>query len=128
MRGAAIADKDAALRLNFTSGEQTCAGDGDEGIAGSDHFAGPAVEGTSVPRGHFRGHLWSVETEPLEQIIRRVDEWEATDQRVWEIFPLQSCPGPSGVNLLKVVAAVKLMREFEVMEDSKDGLGNFHGG
>jgi hypothetical protein len=27
---------------------------------------------------------------------------------------------------LKMVATMKLMRQFEVMEDSKDGLGDFH--
>ena len=53
-------------------------------------------------------------------------EGKATDQGAGKAFAFQSCPGPSGVDLLEMIAAVQLMREFEVMEDSKDGLGYFH--
>jgi hypothetical protein len=47
---------------------------------------------------------------------------------VGKAFALQSGPGPGGVDLLEMIAPVELMREFEVMEDSKDGLCNFHEG
>jgi hypothetical protein len=45
---------------------------------------------------------------------------------VWKTLALQSCPRPGGVDLLKMISPVQLMRQFEVMEDSKDRLGNFH--
>ena len=53
-------------------------------------------------------------------------ERKATDHGVGQAFAFQSRPGPGGVDFLKVVATMKLMRQFEVMEDSKDGLGDFH--
>jgi hypothetical protein len=55
-----------------------------------------------------------------------VEQGEATDQRAGQAFALQSGPRPSGVDLLEMISPVQLMRQFEVMEDSKDGLGNFH--
>jgi hypothetical protein len=45
---------------------------------------------------------------------------------VGKAFAFQPGPGPGGVDLLEVISPVQLMRQLEVMEDSKDGLGNFH--
>jgi hypothetical protein len=53
-------------------------------------------------------------------------EGKTTDEGVGEAFAFQPGPGPGGIDFLKVVAPMQLMRQFEVMEDSKDGLGNFH--
>jgi hypothetical protein len=69
-----------------------------------------------------------VEAGAVEQIVGGVKERIAADERVREAFAFEACPGPGGVNLLEVITAVELMREFEVVEDSKDGLGNFHEG
>ncbi len=55
MGGAAIADEDAALRLNFASCSQACAGDSDEGVAGGDSIVGPSIEGEGVPVVQLRG-------------------------------------------------------------------------
>jgi hypothetical protein len=51
---------------------------------------------------------------------------EATYEGVRQAFALEACPGPGGVDLCEVIAFVELMCEFEVVEDSKDGLGNSH--
>ena len=51
---------------------------------------------------------------------------EAAYERVRQAFALESRPGPGGIDLREVIAFVELMREFEMMEDSKDGLGNSH--
>jgi hypothetical protein len=69
-----------------------------------------------------------VEAGTVEEIVGGVEKREAADERVGQAFAFQSCPGPGGVDLLEVIAAVELVREFEVVEDSKDGLGNFHEG
>ena len=53
-------------------------------------------------------------------------ERKAANEGVRKAFAFQPGPGPGGVDSLKTVAAMKLMRQFEVMEDSKDGLGDFH--
>ena len=53
-------------------------------------------------------------------------ERKTTDEGVGEAFAFQPRPGPGGIDFLKVVATMQLMRQFEVMEDSKDGLGDFH--
>jgi hypothetical protein len=67
-----------------------------------------------------------VEACAAEQIVSCVEKRKATDKGVRKALASDPCPGPGGIDLLKVIAAVKLMREFEVVEDSKDGLGNFH--
>jgi len=64
----------------------------------------------------------------VEEIVGGVEERKGADERTGKAFALQSGPGPSGVDLLEVIAPVELVREFEVVEDSKDGLGNFHEG
>jgi hypothetical protein len=69
-----------------------------------------------------------VETGAVKEIVGCVKERKTADEGVGEAFALQSGPGPGGVDLLEMIAAVELMREFEVMEDSKDGLCNFHEG
>jgi hypothetical protein len=69
-----------------------------------------------------------VETCAIEQVVSGVKEWKGADERAWEAFALETSPGPGGVDLLEMIAAVKLVREFEVVEDSKDGLGDFHRG
>ena len=61
-----------------------------------------------------------------EQIVGCVEKRKATDKGVGKALASDPCPGPGGIDLLEVIAAVKLMREFEVVKDSKDGLGNFH--
>jgi len=128
MRGAAIADEDAAVGLDLASGEQAGAGDGDEGVAGGDSVAGPAIEAEGGPGVHLRGESPGVEAGAMEEIVGGVKEREAADEGAGEAFAFQSCPGPGGVDLLEVIAPVQLMREFEVVEDSKDGLSNFHEG
>ena len=55
-----------------------------------------------------------------------MQEGEAADEGVRKAFALETRPRPRGVDLLEMMAAVELMREFEVVEDSKDGLGYFH--
>ena len=55
-----------------------------------------------------------------------MEEGKGADKRAWETFALEPRPGPSGVDLLEMIAAVELVREFEVVEDSKDGLGDIH--
>jgi hypothetical protein len=67
-----------------------------------------------------------VEAGAVEEIVGCVKERKGADEGTGQAFALQSCPGPGGVDLLEMIAAVELVREFEVMEDSKDGLGNFH--
>ncbi len=62
----------------------------------------------------------------VEEIVGGVKEGKAADEGAGKTFALEPCPGPGGVDLLKMIAAVELVREFEVVEDSKDGLGNFH--
>ena len=57
-----------------------------------------------------------------------MDEREATYEGARQALALEACPGPGGVDFRKVVAFVELMCELEVVEDSKDGLGNFHEG
>ena len=69
-----------------------------------------------------------MEAGAVEEIVGGVKERIATDERVREAFAFEACPGPGGVDLLEVVATVELVREFEVVEDSKDGLGDFHEG
>ena len=64
----------------------------------------------------------------VEEIVGGVQEREAADQGVRQAFAFQPRPGPSGVDSLKMVSMMKLVRQFEVMEDSKDGLGDFHEG
>jgi hypothetical protein len=64
----------------------------------------------------------------VEEIVGGVEEREAADEGVGKALAFQSCPGPGGVDLLEVIAPVELVREFEVVEDSKDCLGNFHEG
>jgi hypothetical protein len=126
--GAAIADEDAAAGLDLASSEQTSAGDSDECVAGCDAVIGPAVEAESGPGVHFGGEALGVEAGAVEEVVRGVEEREATDEGVGESFALEPCPGPGGVDHLEMMAAVELVREFEVVEDSKDGLGNFHEG
>jgi hypothetical protein len=53
-------------------------------------------------------------------------EGKATDKGAGKSLALQPGPRPGGVDLLEMIAPVQLMRQLEVMEDSKDGLGNFH--
>ena len=67
-----------------------------------------------------------MEAGAVEQIVGGVKERKGADEGVGQAFTLQSCPGPGGVDLLEMIAPVELVREFEVVEDSKDGLGNFH--
>ncbi|HEX4578288.1 MAG TPA: hypothetical protein VH117_13110, partial [Edaphobacter sp.] len=67
-----------------------------------------------------------IETGVVEQIVRCVKEGKATYHGAGKAFALESCPGPGGVDFLEMITAVQLMREFEVMEDSKDGLSYFH--
>jgi hypothetical protein len=62
----------------------------------------------------------------VEEIVGGVEKREAANEGVGKAFAFESCPGPGGIDLLEVVAAMELMRQFEVVEDSKDGLGNFH--
>jgi hypothetical protein len=69
-----------------------------------------------------------VEAGAVEQIVGCVNERKCADEGTGKAFALQSGPGPGGVDLLEVIAPVELVREFEVVEDSKDGLGNFHRG
>jgi hypothetical protein len=69
-----------------------------------------------------------VEAGAVEKIVGCVKERETADEGAGEALPFQSCPGPGGVDLLEVIAPMELVREFEVVEDSKDGLGNFHEG
>jgi len=64
----------------------------------------------------------------VKEKIGGVKERKTADKGVGKAFALQSGPWPGGVNLLEMIAPVELMREFEVMEDSKDGLCNFHEG
>ena len=61
-----------------------------------------------------------------EEIVGSVEQGIAIDERVRQAFALQPCPGPGGVDLLEMVAPVELVRQLEVVEDSEDGLGNFH--
>ena len=126
MRGAAIAEEDSSVGLDFASGAQACAGDGDEGVAGSDDTANPAVEAESVPGVQLRRETLAVEAGAVEQIVGCVKERKGADERTRQAFALQSCPGPSGVDLLEMVASMELMCKFEVVEDSKDGLSDFH--
>jgi hypothetical protein len=67
-----------------------------------------------------------VEAGAVEQIVGCVKQRKGADERAGQAFALQSCPGPGGVDLLEMIAPVELVREFEVVEDSKDGLDNFH--
>lgn len=124
--GTAVANKDPAVGLNLSTGEQTGAGDADEDVAGDDAGGSPAIEGESVPRCHLRRHARGVERCSLEKIVGRVEVREAAYERVRQAFALESRPGPGGIDLREVIAFVELMREFEMMEDSKDGLGNSH--
>ena len=61
-----------------------------------------------------------------EEIVGGMKQGKAIDESVRQAFTLQPRPRPSRVNLLEMIAAMELMRQFEVMEDSEDGLGNFH--
>jgi hypothetical protein len=70
--------------------------------------------------------MWGMEACAVEEIVGGVEEREGADERAWESFALEAGPGPGGVDLLEMIAAVKLVREFEVVEDSKDGLSDFH--
>ena len=67
-----------------------------------------------------------METGTVEEVVGCVEEGEAADEGAGQTFALESCPGPGGVDLLEMIAAMELVREFEVVEDSEDGLGNFH--
>jgi hypothetical protein len=126
MGGAAVADEYAAFSLNFAAGEQAGAGDGDEGVAGGDAVRGPAVEAAGGPGVHSRGETLGVEAGAVEEIVGGVEKRKAVDEGAGQAFALESCPGPGGVDLLEMIAPVELVCEFEVVEDSKDGLGNFH--
>jgi len=112
--------------LDFASGEQAGAGDCDEGVAGGDAAGGPAIEAEGGTGVEFRGDAGRIETGASEEIVRGVKEGEGADEGARDAFALEAGPGPGGVDLLKVIATVKLMREFEVVEDSKDGLSDFH--
>jgi hypothetical protein len=112
--------------LDFAACEETGAGDGDEGIAGGNAFCGPAVEAECGPGVHLGGEPRGVNAGAVEQIVGGVKKRKAADEGVGKTFAFESCPGPGGVDLLEMAAAVELMREFEVVEDSKDGLGNVH--
>jgi hypothetical protein len=126
--GASIADEDAALRLYVAARKQTGARDADEGVAWFDDLVGPLVKGERVPRGHLRGHPGGIETGEVEKVVCGVKKGKAADEGVGEAFAFQSRPGPRGIYLLEMIASAELMCEFEVVEDSKDGLGNFHEG
>jgi hypothetical protein len=69
-----------------------------------------------------------VEATAVQEVISGVKEGVTADEGAWQAFAFQASPGPSGVDLLEMIAAVELVREFEVVEDSKDGLGDFHEG
>jgi len=62
----------------------------------------------------------------VEEIVGGVKERKAAEERVRKAFVFQPGPGPGGIDSLEMISLVKLMREFELMEDSKDGLGYFH--
>ena len=114
------------MRLDFAAGEQAGAGDCDEGVAGRDAAGGPAVEAEGGAGVELRGDAGSDEAGASEEIVGSVKKGKGADEGARETFALEPCPGPGGVDLLKVIAAVELMREFEVVEDSKDGLSDIH--
>ncbi len=126
MGGAAIANEDAAVGLDFAAGEQTGTGDGYEGVTGGDTAAGPAVEGEGVPGVHLRGDGGWVEACAVEQVVCGVNEGKGADERAGKAFALQTCPGPRGVDLLKMPFAVQLVCQFKVVIDTKDGQGDLH--
>ena len=126
MGGAAITDEDSSGGLDSTSGEQTCAGDGDEGIAGGDSVVGPAVEGEGVPVIQLRGKRGRIEAHMVEQVVGGVKRRKGGDERTRKAFAFQPGPGPGGVDLLEVRSAVQLVCEFEVVIDAKDCEGDLH--
>jgi len=69
-----------------------------------------------------------VEAGAVEQIVGCVKDRKGADEGVRQALAFQASPGPGGVDLLEMIAPVELVREFEVVEDSKDGLGDFHEG
>ena len=123
---AAIADELSAVGLHFVAGEQACAGDGDECVAGGDSAAGPAIEGEGVPGVHLRGECGRVEACAVEQVVGGVDERKGADERTGKAFALQSSPGPGGIDLLKMPSPVELVCQFKVVIDTKDCQGDLH--
>jgi len=126
MCGSSITDELAAGSLQGAACKQTRAGDGNERITRGHDSVGPAVEAKSGPRVQFRRKTFGIEAGPVQKIVRRMKDGKTAHEGAGQTFTLKSCPGPCGVDLLKMIATVQLMRQFEVMEDSKDGLGNFH--
>lgn len=124
--GTSVADEDAALSLNVAASEQARARDGDEGIARRHYSVGPAIEAEGCPSIHLRRETLGVKAGAVKEIVGGVQEGKTADQGTGKPFPLQPCPRPGGVYLLEVIAPVELMREFEVVKDSKDGLCDFH--
>jgi hypothetical protein len=62
----------------------------------------------------------------LGEHIGAVDPWKCVDQLAGKSFAINAQAWPCRVELLEVVALVKLAREFEVMEDTKDSLNDPH--
>ena len=60
--GTKVAEEDAAALLDALSGEQTGAGDGDQGVAGGDAFVRPTIEGEGVRIAEMVGRPRPVNT------------------------------------------------------------------
>jgi hypothetical protein len=55
-----------------------------------------------------------------------MEKGKAAHEGTGKAFTLYARPWPRGIDLLEMIALVELMCEFEVVEDSEDGLCNFH--
>jgi hypothetical protein len=55
-----------------------------------------------------------------------MEDGKGTDEIAREAFAFEPGPRPGGIDALKMVAAMKLMGEFEVMEDAEDRLDDAH--
>jgi hypothetical protein len=131
MGGAAIAEEDAALALDFGTGEEAGAGDGDESIRRPEGVAweleeGVAVEGEGVPGAEFGQELGRGMAGTAEKVLGGVEQRERADQGVGQAFALEPRPGPGGVETLEMASAAELVGELKVMEDAEDGLDYLH--
>jgi hypothetical protein len=55
-----------------------------------------------------------------------VEKWEGADEGTRKALAFEPGPRPGGVDLLKVASLVKLVPQFKVVIDTKDGQGDSH--
>lgn len=55
-----------------------------------------------------------------------MERGKSADEGARKALAFKPGPGPGGVDLLKMASLMKLVAQFKVVIDTKDGLGNSH--